>query len=142
MVSLVSFPEKAILKVILSQTQMFNLFPVHVDLSSIMNILSGICTRATFCYIPSSTSQFSKFFLDLLYENSNNCLTVDCREINKGGSAKFRTVVDSLKEQWCYLNISCNVKQCNTNLKESSIKILKQANLISKLKTYWKGEEW
>ena len=39
MVSLVSFPEKAILKVILSQTQMFNLFPVHVDLSSIMNIL-------------------------------------------------------------------------------------------------------
>ena len=51
-----------------------------------------------------------------LYKNSNNCLTVDCREINKRGPAKFRTVVGNPEEQWCYLNISSNVKQYNTYL--------------------------
>ena len=45
-----------------------------------------------------------------LYENSNECLTRYCREINKSGPAKFRTKADNPEEQRCYHNISFNDK--------------------------------
>ena len=46
------YPEKATWKTILSQTNIFNIFPASVSLSAVKRILEGSCVRKTTKYIP------------------------------------------------------------------------------------------
>lgn len=109
--------KKTIWKLMLSQIQMINLFPAHLDLSSSsINILSINWIRGTFHYIPKKRLWFNRLFLDLSRENSVECLILDFREINKRGPSKFRTKADHLEKQRRFLNISSNDKQYNTYL--------------------------
>ena len=87
---------------------MFNLFPAHVDLYSVVNILFGNCTRVTFCYISRSSLWLDRLFVDFSHENSN-----ECKGINKRRPTKFRTKAGNPGEQRCYLHISSNDKQYN-----------------------------
>ena len=48
------YPEKATWKTILSQTNIFNIFPASVSLNSVRRILEGSCVRKTTRYIPRS----------------------------------------------------------------------------------------
>ena len=68
----VIYPIKAIWKSIVSQSQMHNIIPAYVDLSSVMGILARYSTRKIFSYIPKNSPWLnrltwrSKVFIQIL----------------------------------------------------------------------------
>ena len=60
--------EKSIWRTILSQTNIFNIFPATVLLASVRKILEGVCVRKTIKYIPQSAIWISKLFIELAIE--------------------------------------------------------------------------
>ena len=48
------FPEKANWRLILSQTNIFNIFPASVPVNSVRKLLEGTCSRKTQKYIPQN----------------------------------------------------------------------------------------
>ena len=52
------FPEKSSWKLMLSQTNILNIFAASVPINSIRKILEGACSRKTKKYIPQNTKYF------------------------------------------------------------------------------------
>ena len=100
------YPEKTNWKVILSQTNVFNIFPASVSLTSVQKILEGVCIRKTKKYIPQSALSISRLFIELANRNDRVCLTLDCSSINKDRSGRFRTEGHKPHFQTCYYNIA------------------------------------
>ena len=63
------YPEKAIWKTILSQTNIFNIFPASVPLSAVKRILDGVCVRKTTKYIPRTSLWINRLFIELANKN-------------------------------------------------------------------------
>ena len=116
------YPEKSIWKTILSQTNIFNIFPASVSLLSVQKILEGVCIRKTREYIPQSVLWISRLFIELANKDIGVCLTLlfielpnrnnrvsltfDCSGINKDGPGKFRTEAGKPDSQTCYFNLA------------------------------------
>ena len=100
------YTEKTNWKAILSQTNIFNIFPASVPISSVKKILELSCIRKSIKYIPQSSLWISRLFIELANKNDKVCLTLDCSNINKDGSARFRTKADNPETQFCYFNSS------------------------------------
>ena len=100
------YPEKTNWKAILSQTNVFNIFPASVSLTSVQKILEGVCIRKTKKYIPQSALSISRLFIELANRNDRVCLTLDCSSINKDRSGRFRTEGHKPDFQTCYYNIA------------------------------------
>ena len=98
------YPEKANWRTILSQTNIYNIFPVTVPLNSVRKILVGACIRKTSKYIPQASLWISKLFTELANRNDKVCLTLDCDNTNKDGPGTFRTEADNPDFQSCYFN--------------------------------------
>ena len=47
-------PEKTVWRTILSQTNIYNIFPATVSFNNVKKILEGACIRKTSKYIPQS----------------------------------------------------------------------------------------
>ena len=77
------YPEKSISRTILSQTNIFNIFPAIVSLGSVRKILGGVCIRKTTKYIPQSALGISRLFIEIANRDNRICLTLDCSGINK-----------------------------------------------------------
>ena len=86
------YPEKTNWKAILSQTNVFNIFPASVSLTSVQKILEGVCIRKTKKYIPQSALPISRLFIELENRNDRVCLTLDC-------SALIKTVLGDLGQK-------------------------------------------
>ena len=71
------YPEKTNWKSILSQTNIFNIFPASISLTSVRKILEGVCIRKTRKYIPQSVLWISRLFIELANRNDKVCLTLD-----------------------------------------------------------------
>ena len=115
------YPEKSTWETILSQTNIFNIFPTSVSLTSVRTILEGVCIRKTE-YIQQSVLWISRLFIELANRdvgvcltllfielpnrNHRVCLTLDCSGINKDGPGKFRTEADKPDFQNCYFNLA------------------------------------
>ena len=95
------FPEKAICRSILSQTNIFNIFPATVPLPSIRKILETACSRKTIKYIPQNTLWLNRLFSELANRNDRICSTIDCSGINKDGPGRFQTEADNPEFQTC-----------------------------------------
>ena len=90
------YHEKTNWKTILSQTNIFTLFPACVSLTSVRRILENACIRKTRKYIPQSALWISRLFIELANRDDRVCLTLDCSSINKDGPGRFRTDAGNL----------------------------------------------
>ena len=59
------FPEKAIWRSILSQTNIYNIFSATVPLPTSRKILETACSRKAIKYIPQNTLWFNRLFIRL-----------------------------------------------------------------------------
>ena len=83
-------PEKAIWRTILSQTNLLNIFPASVPLSTVKRVLEANCIRSTNKYIPVNSLWVTKLFIKLANEESEKtCLTIDCSGFNPNGPGRF-----------------------------------------------------
>ena len=93
------FPEKAIWRSILSQTNIYNIFPPTVPLPSILKILETACSRKTVKYIPQNAFWLNKLFIELANRDDRLCFTIDCSGINKDGPGRFQIEAGNPKFQ-------------------------------------------
>ena len=98
------YTEKSNWKTILSQTNIFNIFPASVPISSVKKILELSCIRKTTKSIPQSSLWISRLFVELANKNEKVCLTLDCSNVNKDGPSRYRTNADNPETQFCYFN--------------------------------------
>ena len=98
------YPEKATWKTILSQTNIFNIFPASVSLNLVKKILDGSCVRKTTKYIPRSLLWINRLFIELANKSQKVCLTLDCSNTNRDGPSRFRSDADNPDKQVCYFN--------------------------------------
>ena len=98
------YPEKATWKTILSQTNIFNIFPASVSLNSVRRILDGSCVRKSSKYIPRSLLWINRLFIELANKSQKVCLTLDCSNTNRDGPSRFRSDADNPDKQVCYFN--------------------------------------
>ena len=98
------YPEKSNWRTILSQTNIFNIFPASVSLNIVRKILEGVCIRKTSKYIPQASLWISRLFIELANRNDKVCLTLDCSNKNKDGPGRFRTEADNPDSQFWYFN--------------------------------------
>ena len=98
------YPEKSNWRTILSQTNIFNIFPASVSLNMVRKILEGVCIRKTSKYIPHASLWISRLFIELANRNDKVCLTLDCSNRNRDGPGRFRSEADNPDNQFCYFN--------------------------------------
>ena len=98
------YPEKATWKTILSQTNIFNIFPASVSLNSVRRILDGSCVRKTTRYIPRCLLWINRLFIELANKSQKVCLTLDCSNTNRDDPSRFRSDADNPDKQVCYFN--------------------------------------
>ena len=98
------YPTRQHWQMILSQTKIFNFFPGSVQASSIIRILSSFCNRYGHNYIPHRDLWINQLYFEISNSTQKKCLTIDTRDIDDLGPAKFRTQTDNNKEQICYYN--------------------------------------
>ena len=115
------YPEKANWRTILSETNIYNIFPVTVSLNNVRKILEGACIRKTSKYIPQASLWISRLFIELANRNDKVCLTLDCSNTNKDGPGRFRTEADNPDNQLCYFN-SVNDEQVYNEFVSKRIK--------------------
>ena len=96
--------EKTIWQTILSQTNIYNIFPATVPFNSVKKILEGACIRKTMKYIPRSALWISRLFIELANRNEKIFLTLDCSNTNRDGPRRFRTEADNPDFKACYFN--------------------------------------
>ena len=58
------YSEKSMRKLILSQTNIFNIFPGSIQQSSVLKILQGNCLRESFIYLPQNSLWIKRLFVD------------------------------------------------------------------------------
>ena len=95
---------KAIWKSILSQMNIYSIFPATVPFNSIKKILEGACIRKTSKYILQSALWISRLLIELANRNEKVCLTLDCSNTNRDGPDRFCTEADNPETQSCYFN--------------------------------------
>ena len=98
------YPENTIWKTILSQTNIFNIFPASVSLSSVRRILDNSCVRKSSKYIPRTHFWINRLFIELANKSRKVCLTLDCSNTNRDGPSRFRSNADNPDKQVCYFN--------------------------------------
>ena len=97
-------PEKEIWKKIISQTNIFNIFPCSVLYNTVSKILQSNCAPTTTKYVPVRSMWLTRVFFELTNRDERSCLTIDCTTINKNGPSRYRTKADNPVEQLCYFN--------------------------------------
>ena len=89
-------------KMILSQTKIFNFFPGSIQATAIIKILSSFTSRYKHTYIRHRDLWTNHLYLEISNLTQKQCLTIDTRDVNNLGPAKFRTQADNGTEQiWC-----------------------------------------
>ena len=115
------YPEKSNWRTILSQTNIFNIFPASVSLNMVRKILEGVCIRKTSKYIPHASLWISRLFIELANRNDKVCLTLGCSNTNRHGPGRFRSEADNPDNQLCYFN-SANDEQVYNKFVSKRIK--------------------
>ena len=91
-------------QMILSQAKILNIFPGSLQASSILKSLSSFCSRYKYNYIRCRDCRINRLYFHIFNSCRKQCLTIDTRDANNSGPAKFRTQADSNREQIFYYN--------------------------------------
>ena len=76
-------PENRIWKKILSQTNIFNIFPSSVPNNTVAKIVQSNCRETTKEYVPARSMWLNRAFSDLAKTDERHCLTIDCSGVKK-----------------------------------------------------------
>ena len=98
----VIIPTNQIWQKILSQTNIFNIFPASVPFNSVSKILQSNCISRSKSYIPVRSLWLTRLFTELANSHEKHCLTLDCSYLNKNGPGRFRTRAENPEKQVCY----------------------------------------
>ena len=97
-------PENQIWKKILSQNNIFNIFPSSVSYNTVAKILQSNCRQTTKKYVSARSMWLNRVFGDLANTDERHCLTIDCSGVNKNGPGRYRTQANDPEKQVCYFN--------------------------------------
>ena len=97
-------PSTQIWQKIISQTNIFNIFPSSVPQNTVSKILQSNCISQTKAYVPVRFLWLNRVFTDLANSHEKHCLTIDCGYINKNGPDRYRSSADNPDQQVCYFN--------------------------------------
>ena len=111
-------PDNKIWKKIISQTNIFDIFPSSVPFHTVSKILQSNCVPTTAKYVPIRLMWINRLFIDLANRDERNCLTIDCSRINKTGLGRYRTRADNPEKQVCYFNEPRNDQVYNVFISE------------------------
>ena len=98
----VIIPSNQIWEKIISQTNVFNIFPASVPFNSVSKILQANCISRGKGYIPVHSLWLTRLFTELANSYEKNCLTIDCGYVNQNGPGRFRTQTENPEKQVCY----------------------------------------
>ena len=91
-------------KKIISQTNIFNIFPANVPYNTVAKIIQSNCILQCKKYVPERSLWLSRVFTDLANSQEKLCLTIDCGYNNKSGPGRYRSSADNPDKQVCYFN--------------------------------------
>ena len=97
-------PASQIWQKIISQTNIFNIFPASVPHNTVAKIIQSNCILQSKKYVPVRSLWLNRVFTDLANSHEKHCLTIDCGYINKNGSGCYRSSNDNPEKQVCYFN--------------------------------------
>ena len=97
-------PASQIWQKIISQTNIFNIFPASVPHNIIAKIIQSNCILQSKKYVPARSLWLNRVFTDLANSHEKHCLTIDCGYINKNGPVRYRSSVGNTEKQVCYFN--------------------------------------
>ena len=89
---------------IISQTNIFNIFPTSVPHNTVAKIIQSNCILQTKRYVPAHSLWLNRAFTDLGNSHEKHCLTVDWGYINKNGPGRYRLSAENPEKQACYFN--------------------------------------
>ena len=89
---------------ILSQTNIFHIFPSSVPYNTVAKILQSNCRQTTKKHIPTLSMWLNRVFAVLAKTDEQHCLTIDCSGGNKNSPSRYRTQVNDPEKQVCYFN--------------------------------------
>ena len=98
----VIIPSNQIWQKIISQTNIFNIFPASVPFNSVSEILQANCISRGKGYIPVRSLWLTRLFTELANSHEKNCLTIDCGYVNQNGPDRFRMHAEKPEQQVCY----------------------------------------
>ena len=100
-------PEKSVWKTILSQTNLLNIFPASVPISTVKKVLEANCIGKSTKYIPVNSLWITRLFIQLANnESEKTCLTIDCTGFNPNDPGRFRTDAANPLTQTCFFNMA------------------------------------
>ena len=98
------FTGKRNLEKIISQTNIFSIFPSSVPYQTKARLLQSNVVRTTTKYLPARYLWINKLFIELTNDIEKTCLTIDCSGVNGNGPGRFRTEANNPDKQVCYFN--------------------------------------
>ena len=84
-------PDSRVWEKILSQTNIFNIFPSSVPYDTVAKILQSNCRQTTKKYVLVCLMWLSRVFVDLANTDEQHCLTTDFSRTNKNSPGRYRT---------------------------------------------------
>ena len=97
-------PASQIWQKIISQTNIFNVFPASVPHNTVARIIESNCILQSKKYFPARSLWLNRIFTDLANSHKKHCLIIDCDYINKNGLGRYRSLADNPEKQVCYFN--------------------------------------
>ena len=97
-------PSTQIWQKIISQNNIFNIFPASVPHNTVSKILQSNCITQTKKYLPVRSLWLNRVFNDLANSHEKHCLTIDCSYKNKNSPGRYTSSADNPDEQVCYFN--------------------------------------
>ena len=97
-------PATQIWQKILSQTNIFNIFPSSIPQITVAKILQSNCVAQSKKHVPIRSLWLNRAFTDLANTNEKHCLIIDCSNKNKNGPGQCRTSADNPDQQVCHFN--------------------------------------
>ena len=97
-------PASQIWQKIISQTNIFNIFPASVLHNIVAKIIQSNCILQSKKYVPERSIWLNRVFTDLANSHKNHCWTIDCDYKNRNGRGQYRSSADNPDKQVCYFN--------------------------------------
>ena len=89
---------------IISQTNIFDIFPSSVPQNSVAKILQCNCIIQSKKCVPICSLWLNRVFTGLANSGEKHCLPIDCSTENRNDPGRYRTSAANPDQQVCYFN--------------------------------------
>ena len=97
-------PASQIWQKIISQTNIFNIFPASIPHITVAKIIQSNCILQSKKYVPAHSLGLNRVFTNLANSHEKHCLAIDCGYIDKNEPGRHRSSADNPEKQVCYFN--------------------------------------